>query len=147
MTKTTISTNSSPKIELTNTPLVGVKKSEPKKEKNITSLLPKPTGWRILVMPYQGKSTTDKGLHIPDQIREREALATVVAYVLRIGPLAYQDPNKFGEEPQPWCEEGEWVCIGRYAGSRFRIEGGEVRIINDDEVIAKILEPDDIKHV
>lgn len=39
------------------------------------------------------------------------------------------------------------MCIGRYAGSRFKIEGGEVRIINDDEVIAKILEPDDVKHV
>lgn len=98
-------------------------------------------------MPYQGKATTEKGLHIPDHVREREALATVVAYVLKIGPLAYQDPSKFGDTPKPWCKEGEWVCIGRYAGSRFRIDGGEVRIINDDEVIATILEPDDIKHV
>ena len=54
MTKTTISTNSSPKIELTNTPLVGVKKIRTKKKKkNITSLLPKPTGWRILVLPFK----------------------------------------------------------------------------------------------
>jgi hypothetical protein len=40
---------------------------------------------------------------------------------------------------KPWCEEGQWVCIGRYSGSRFKIDGGEVRIINDDEVIATIL--------
>ena len=48
---------------------------------------------------------------------------------------------------QDWREanEGDWVCIGRYAGSRFQIEGGEVRIINDDEVIATIVNPDDIK--
>ena len=116
-------------------------------EKPLLERLPQPTGWRLLVMPYQGKATTEKGLHIPDHIREREALATVVAYVLKIGPLAYQDPNKFGDNPKPWCKEGEWVCIGRYAGSRFRIEGGEVRILNDDEVLATILEPDDIKHV
>ena len=116
-------------------------------EKPLVERLPQPTGCRVLVMPYQGKATTDGGLLIPDHIREREALATVVAYVLKVGPLAYQDPNKFGDNPDPWCKEGEWVCIGRYAGSRFRIEGGEVRIINDDEVIAKILEPDDIKHV
>ena len=116
-------------------------------EKPLIERLPQPTGWRVLVMPYQGKATTDGGLLIPDHIREREALATVVAYVLKVGPLAYQDPNKFGDNPDPWCKEGEWGCIGRYAGSRFRIEGGEVRIINDDEVIAKILEPDDIKHV
>jgi co-chaperonin GroES (HSP10) len=36
--------------------------------------------------------------------------------------------------------------FGRYAGSRFRIEGGELRILNDDEIIATILDPRDIKH-
>ena len=46
-----------------------------------------------------------------------------------------------------WCQEKEWVCIGRYSGSRFKIDGGEVRIINDDEVIATLLDPDDIKNV
>jgi co-chaperonin GroES (HSP10) len=44
-----------------------------------------------------------------------------------------------------WCEEKQWVLIGRYSGSRFKLEeGAEVRIINDDEVIATILDPDDI---
>ena len=98
-------------------------------------------------MPYMGKATTDAGLYIPDTVREREQLATVVAYVLKIGPLAYKDPNKFGPGENTWCKEGQWVCIGRYAGSRFKIDGCEVRIINDDEVIATILEPDDIKHI
>ena len=116
-------------------------------EKSLLDRLPQPTGWRILVMPYKGKDKTDGGLILPDQVREREALATVVAYVLRIGPLAYRDPNKFGDDPEPWCAEGQWVCIGRYAGSRFRIDGGEVRIINDDEVIATLADPDDIQHI
>jgi len=112
---------------------------------------------------YAGKATTDGGIHIPDTTRSREALATVVAYVLRVGPLAYKDSYKFSKygggilnkvlmffrlfKPRPWCKEGQWICIGRYAGSRFNIDGGEVRIINDDEVIATIIEPDDIKHV
>ena len=116
-------------------------------DKPLLDRLPQPTGWRVLVMPYKGKTRTDGGLILPDQVREREALATVVAYVLRIGPMAYMDPNKFGDNPEPWCKEGQWVCIGRYAGSRFKIDGGEVRIINDDEVIATILEPDDIQHI
>jgi co-chaperonin GroES (HSP10) len=68
-----------------------------------------------------------------------------VAYVVKVGPLAYQDPDKFGADSEPWCKEGDWICIGRYSGSRFNIEGGEVRIINDDEVIATIVDPDDIK--
>ena len=97
-------------------------------------------------MPYQGKEVTDKGVIIPDQIRQREALATVVAYVLKIGPLAYKDSDKFGDGGS-WCKEGDWICIGRFAGSRFSLEDMEVRIINDDEVIATILDPDDIKHI
>ena len=116
-------------------------------DRPLTDRLPQPTGWRVLVMPYQGASKTHGGLYIPDEIRDREAVATVVAYVVKIGPLAYKDPDKFGPGPEPWCKEGQWVCIGRYSGSRFKIDGGEVRIINDDEVIATILEPDDIKHV
>ena len=116
-------------------------------DKSLKERLPQPTGWRLLVMPYAGKTMTDGGILLPDQAREREALATVVAYVLKLGPLAYADPNKFGDNAEPWCQEGQWVCMGRYAGSRFKIEGGEVRIINDDEVIATLLEPDDIKHI
>ncbi|MAK52310.1 hypothetical protein [Marinobacter sp.] len=116
-------------------------------EESLQERLPQPTGWRILVMPYAGRATTEGGVYIPDAVRDREALATVVAYVVKLGPLAYKDPHKFGDDMQPWCSEGQWVCIGRYAGARFKIDGGEVRIINDDEVIATILEPDDIKHV
>nr|ASN63764.1 co-chaperonin GroES [uncultured virus] len=116
-------------------------------DKPLLERLPQPTGWRVLVMPYQGKEKTSSGLYIPDEIRERESVATVVAYVMKLGPLAYKDPDKFGPEGQPWCKEGQWVCIGRYSGSRFKIDGGEVRIINDDEVIATLLEPDDVKHI
>jgi co-chaperonin GroES (HSP10) len=116
-------------------------------EKPLLERLPQPTGWRVLVMPYQGKAKTSSGLYIPDEVRERESVATVVAYVLKKGPLAYKDPDKFGSGEAPWCEEGQWVCIGRYSGSRFKIEGGEVRIINYDEVIATILEPDDVKQI
>jgi chaperonin GroES len=116
-------------------------------EKPLLDRLPQPTGWRVLVMPYQTAQQTKGGLFIPDEVRDRETVATVVAYVLRVGPLAYKDPGKFGSDCEPWCKQGDWVCIGRYAGSRFKIDGGEIRIINDDEVIATVLEPTDIKTV
>lgn len=116
-------------------------------EKPLLDRLPQPTGWRVLVMPYQTAQQTKGGLFIPDEVRDRETVATVVAYVLRVGPLAYKDPSKFGHDCEPWCKQGDWVCIGRYAGSRFKIDGGEIRIINDDEVIATVLEPTDIKTV
>ena len=113
--------------------------------KSLLERLPQPTGWRILVMPYQGKAKTSGGIYVPDEVRERESVATVVAYVLKVGPLAYGDKEKYGDKP--WCQEKQWVCIGRYSGSRFKIDGGEVRIIKDDEVIATILDPDDVKNI
>jgi co-chaperonin GroES (HSP10) len=36
--------------------------------------------------------------------------------------------------------------FARYAGSRFRIDGGEVRILNDDEILATIQSPEDVLH-
>ena len=50
--------------------------------------------------------------------------------------------SKFPEGP--WCKTGDWVIFARYAGSRFKIDGGEVRIINDDEILATINDPEDI---
>jgi co-chaperonin GroES (HSP10) len=61
--------------------------------------------------------------------------------------LAYKDSAKFGDQAKPWCKKGDWIIFGRYAGSRFKIEGGEVRLLNDDEVLASINSPDDIMHL
>jgi|TARA_E500000331_G_scaffold295933_1_gene294377 chaperonin GroES len=107
--------------------------------------LPEPSGWRILILPYRGKGKTAGGIYIPDSTVDREALATVCGYVVKVGPLAYKDKEKFGDS-DPWCKEGDWVIFGRYAGSRFKIDGGEVRLLNDDEILATINNPEDIIH-
>ena len=107
--------------------------------------MPNPTGWRLLILPYRGKGTTDGGIHLPDKTLEEGQIQTVVAYVIKQGPLAYKDKEKFPDGA--WCKEKDWIIIARYAGSRLRIEGGEVRIINDDEVLATILDPDDIINI
>jgi len=104
--------------------------------------MPSPTGWRILVLPYRGKGKSEGGIIIPETIRDDAQIQTVVGYVFKVGPLAYKDKEKFPDAP--WCKEGDWVIFARYAGSRFRIEGGEVRILNDDEILACIDDPDDI---
>ena len=112
-------------------------------DKSLIERMPQPTGWRMLVLPYAGKKTSKGGIVLTNETREREALATVVAYVVKMGPECYKDHSRFGATP--WCEEKQWVMIGRYAGSRFKLEDDEeCRIINDDEVIATILNPDDI---
>ena len=113
-------------------------------DKSLVERMTDPSGWRLLVLPYKGKGITDGGIHLLDSTVDKENLATSVCYVLKVGPLAYKDDRKF--DAVPWCKKGDWVLIGRYAGARFALEDDhEVRIINDDEVIGTILNPDDIK--
>lgn len=105
--------------------------------------LPEPTGWRLLVLPFKSKRVTEGGIHLVEQSLDRQQAATVLGYVLKVGPLAYSG-DKFSTGP--WCEEGDWVLYARYAGSRIDIEGGEIKILNDDEVIAKVSNPEAILH-
>ena len=114
-------------------------------DKSLMERMPDPTGWRILVLPYKGKAKTESGIYLPDQVIEQNEVSTQVGYVLKVGPLAYEDKAKF--PLGTWCKKGDWVIFARYAGSRFKIEGGEVRILNDDEILAKISDPEDILHI
>ncbi len=112
-------------------------------DKSFLERMPQPTGWRILILPYKGKGVTEGGIQLVKETVDRESLATVVSYVVKMGPMCYSDKNKFGDTP--WCKKGDWVLIGRYAGARFKLgDDAECRIINDDEVIATIEDPDDI---
>jgi co-chaperonin GroES (HSP10) len=113
-----------------------------KADASLLERMPDPTGWRMLILPYRGKAQTEGGIYIPEKVLEDGQIQTVVGYVLKQGPLAYKDTEKFPEGP--WCQEKDWVIFARYAGSRFRIDGGEVRILNDDEILATISDPEDI---
>ena len=113
-----------------------------KADKSMIERMPNPTGWRMLILPYRGKATTDGGIILTNKSLDEGQVQTVVGYVLKQGPLAYGDKDKFPDGP--WCKEKDWVVFARYAGSRFRIEVGEVRLLNDDEILATIDDPEDI---
>jgi co-chaperonin GroES (HSP10) len=103
--------------------------------------LPNPTGYRILVLPFKGQGKTKGGVLLTDQHIEERGYTTVTALVLKMGDDCY-DKDRFPNGP--WCKKGDWIIFGRYAGSRFGIDGGEVRILNDDEIIAVVKDPEDI---
>ena len=58
---------------------------------SIMDRMPNPSGWRMLVLPYKGRMTSKGGIALTKETIDREALATVVAYVLKMGPLCYND--------------------------------------------------------
>ena len=133
---------SSQKIITPNKTLVGVK-PEKKKEIDESSKLPEPTGWRILVLPFKQKEKTKGGLILADETVERSQVASTCGLVLRMGPHCY-DKERYPEGP--WCKKGDWIIFARYAGSRIKIDGGEIRLLNDDEVLATVENPEDIFH-
>ena len=78
------------------------KKEEEKKEKELeSSKLPEPTGWRLLVLPHKGKSKTKGGVILSDKTVEETQIATNVGLVLKVGPDAYNDADRYPNGP--WC--------------------------------------------
>jgi chaperonin GroES len=128
-----------PKISLPNKELVGVQ--SPKKD---SAKLPLPTGWRLLVLPFKQKEKTKGGIIMTDDAIDRSQVASTCGVVLRMGPDCYRDKERYPDGP--WCKEKDWVIFARYAGSRIKIDGGEVRLLNDDEVLATVENPEDIFH-
>ena len=109
------------------------------------SKVPQPTGWRLVVLPYRGVAKTKGGVLLTDKAVEEQQIASVCALVLKVGPDAYQDKEKFPNGP--WCKEGQFIMYGRYVGNRFQTKYGEHRILNDDEIIGTIKDPKDILHL
>ena len=103
--------------------------------------LPDPVGYRLLLKMWKMSEMTDGGIALAEQTLETSEMTSVVGYVVKMGDMCYQDKNKF---LSPWCEVGNFVVIGRYAGARFKTKFGEHRIINDDEIIGTIEKPEDI---
>ena len=123
-----------------------ISKHEQEKENSKTDLekLPNPTGWRLLIMPFRVKEETKGGIIIAQETLERARSAVQVGYVLKMGDLCYKDEDKF--PTGPWCKPKDWVIFARYAGSRMDIDGGEIRMLNDAEILGTIDNPEDILH-
>jgi co-chaperonin GroES (HSP10) len=114
---------------------------------NIQSMvdqLPEPSGWRMLVLPFTPKEKTKGGIIFSQESLDKARISTNCGYVIKMGPLAYGDKEKF--PTGPWCKKGDWVIFARYAGSRLPIEGGEVRLLNDDEVLGTVKDPESVLH-
>ncbi len=132
------------KIKLPNKTLVGVRPSKPKEVTRDSTKLPRPTGWRIIVLPFKMDEKTKGGIVITESALERQQVGSQCGLVLAMGPQCYKDTERY--PTGPWCKVNDWVVFARYAGSRIQIEGGEIRLLNDDEILATVKDPTDILH-
>jgi co-chaperonin GroES (HSP10) len=112
-------------------------------DESLIEKLPTPTGYRILILPFSQKAMTKGGIMLAESYLEKERLGTNVGFVVSLGPDAYKDKNKFPNGA--WCQERDWIIFGRYAGARIKIDGGDLRLLNDDEVLAVVNNPEDVQ--
>lgn len=111
-------------------------------DETLIGQLPTPTGYRIMILPFSRKQKTKGGIWLADSTLEQERIGTNVGYVVSLGPDAYKDKNKF--PAGAWCKPKDWVIFGRYAGARIKIEGGDLSLLNDDDILAVVNNPEDV---
>lgn len=107
--------------------------------------LPQPSGYRILIALPDVSEKTEGGVYMPDSLKSAEEVASILGFVLKVGPEAYNDLKRF--PTGPWCKEGDFVIFRAYSGTRFKIADKEFRIINDDTVEAVVDDPRGFKRV
>jgi len=101
--------------------------------------LPKPKGYKILVAIPKVQETSKGGVFLPDKLKDAEQTATVVGYVIQLGPEAYVSENKFPSGA--WCKKGDYVVFRSYSGTRIKVGEQEYRLIDDDSVEAVVADP------
>jgi len=99
--------------------------------------LPEPSGYKVLIAALKANEKQGS-VYIPDEVRHREDGASIIGYVLKIGPDAYTG-DKFPSGP--YCKPGDFVLYRSYSGTKFEVDGMEFRMINDDTVEGVVSDP------
>ena len=102
--------------------------------------VPSPVGYRILIRPRGVVEKTKGGIYLTDTNKEQQSYLNSVGQVIAMGPECY------GDRKAPWCKVGDWVVFGRYAGAKISVQKVKMVLINDDEVIATLENPEVISH-
>ena len=103
------------------------------------SQLPEPKGYKLLIALPEVEEATEGGIIKSAQSQHEESIATIVGWVMSMGPDSYANYSRFPNGP--YCEVGDWVVFRAFSGTRLKIHGKEFRLINDDTVEAGVEDP------
>lgn len=104
--------------------------------------LPVPVGYKLLIALPTIEDTYDSGLVKAENTKHVEQVLSMIGLVLDMGPQAYSDPERYPNGP--WCEVGDYVLFRTNTGTRFRFNGTEYRLMNDDSIEAVVSDPQGI---
>ena len=114
-------------------------------EPSVASQLPEPQGYKILIALPEAEEKSEGGIIMADITRRVEETASIIGFVIKMGPDCYKDEKRFPNGA--YCKEGDFVIMRAYSGTRMKIHGKEFRIINDDTVEAVVQDPTGIVRV
>jgi chaperonin GroES len=93
----------------------------------------RPLDDRVVVEPLEAEETTAGGIVLPDSAQEKPQRGTVVA----VGPGKLLDSGERGEMS---VAVGDEVIYGKYGGTDIEVDGDEVKILREGDILAKVLQ-------
>src|SRR3990170_4791630 len=91
----------------------------------------RPLDDRVVVQPLEAEEMTAGGIVLPDAAKEEPQRGMVLA----VGPGKLLDSGKRGELS---VAVGDEVVYGRYGGSEVEIDGEEIKILRESDILAKV---------
>ena len=91
----------------------------------------KPLGDRLIVKPVEEEETTASGLVLPETAKEKPQKGSVVA----VGDGAIAED---GSRRPLDVSEGDEVLYSKYGGTELTVEGDEVLVLRESDILAKV---------
>jgi chaperonin GroES len=92
----------------------------------------RPLDDRIVVEPMAAEDVTAGGIYLPDSAKEKPQRGTVIA----VGPGKLLDSGNRGELS---VAVGDEVIFGKYGGTEIEVNGTEVKILRESDILAKVV--------
>jgi chaperonin GroES len=92
----------------------------------------RPLDDRVVVEPIEAEETTAGGIVLPDAAKEKPQRGTVIA----VGPGKLLDSGSRGELS---VSVGDEVIYGKYGGSDIEVDGEDVKILRESDILAKVI--------
>lgn len=92
----------------------------------------KPLGDRVVIKMVESEEKTKGGLILTANAQDKPEIAEVLA----VGPGTLTDGKKVEME----LKVGDHVIMGKYAGTNVKIDGEEIIILSQSDILAKVEE-------
>lgn len=86
---------------------------------------------RVVVEPLEAEEKTAGGIYIPEAAKQKPQRGTILA----VGPGRRTDS---GELIPVSVSAGDVVVYGRYAGNDVEVDGRELKVMRESDLLAKI---------